>query len=164
MTSPPATSRRPRATLPASKRLTMATPQDTSTAASQPASRQADAIMVAALALLPSGLKAMVLAPIGQARPLPKTTRSEYLAFCGAVIQERGAVCQGCGRTAGQAGQKALHLHHVWPISKSGIHHPLVMARCNVSVLCDWCHGLQHPCKRDYQWGKAGSGRGRALA
>jgi len=154
---------RPASQLPASK------PQrsEARTMASHPAASsggELDALMAEGLSVLPAGLVHLVQSPIGQARALPKTARADYLRFCATVIRDRGGVCQGCGRTAGQAGQRSLHLHHVWPVSKTGVHHPLVVARCNVLSLCDWCHSLQHPLKRDYAWGQAGSQRGKALA
>jgi predicted HNH restriction endonuclease len=88
---------------------------------------------------------------------------SDYKAFCAEVRIERGERCQGCGRTAAECGQKALHVHHLWPIAKSGMTDGLVTAKCNVLLVCDWCHKLQHPARRSYPWDAAGRARGRSL-
>jgi predicted HNH restriction endonuclease len=87
-----------------------------------------------------------------------------YLAFCADVIRERGGVCQACKRTAAEARQKALHVHHLLPVARSGVDDGLVTCKANTMVLCNWCHALQHPGRRSWPWLAIGASRGRLLA
>lgn len=86
-----------------------------------------------------------------------------YRAFVEAVRVERGNRCQACGRSAADARQGSLHVHHLWPIAKSGISDGLVTCRANVLLVCDYCHTLQHPARRSWPWLAVGAARGRAL-
>jgi predicted HNH restriction endonuclease len=88
---------------------------------------------------------------------------SEYRAFTAAVIAERGSRCESCSRTAAEARQDYLHVHHIWAVSKSGIDSPLVMSRRNVQVLCNYCHRLAHPGFRSWDFHAIGQLRGAAL-
>jgi predicted HNH restriction endonuclease len=83
------------------------------------------------------------------------------MEFCRRIEKER-KVCQACGRAADAAGQKHLHVHHLWPIAKSGLSDALATAACNVLLLCNYCHGLQH-LAREYPWNVVGVVRGVRL-
>jgi predicted HNH restriction endonuclease len=88
---------------------------------------------------------------------------AQYKAFVAATIASVGGRCECCGRTAQEARQPALHCHHLWSVAKSGIADALVMARCNVLVVCHYCHRLQHTGQREWAWDSAGMKRGMAL-
>src|SRR5665213_3066284 len=94
--------------------------------------------------------------------PVPSRT-AKYRAFVHGVRVERGDRCEACGRSAVEARQTVLHVHHLWPIAKSGILDALVTCRANVLLVCDWCHAMQHPARRSWPWLAVGAARGRAL-
>jgi predicted HNH restriction endonuclease len=86
-----------------------------------------------------------------------------YVVFCQEIRKERGYRCQCCKRTAEEAREKKLHIHHLWPVAASGINDALVTARVNVILICSWCHKLQHPGMRRYLWDMASNMRSKAL-
>ncbi len=87
----------------------------------------------------------------------------KYRDFCNAVREERGNKCEGCGRTSEQAEEKHLNVHHLLPVSRSGVDDGLVMSRANVFLMCGWCHKMQHPGQRRWPCGRdAGAADGAA--
>ena len=86
-----------------------------------------------------------------------------YLDFVRRVRVERGNRCECCGRTAEEARERALHPHHLLPVAKSGLDDLLATSPGNVLLLCGWCHSLQDPGYRSYDWAGAGVRRGVAL-
>lgn len=88
---------------------------------------------------------------------------SDYVAFCERVREERGRKCEACGRTAEEARQPKLHVHHLWPVCESGVDDPLATSPTNVILVCNWCHKLQHPGVRLYLWDMASNLRSRQL-
>jgi predicted HNH restriction endonuclease len=88
---------------------------------------------------------------------------ADYVAFCQAIREERGFRCECCGRTAAEARQEKLHVHHLWPVASSGVADTLATSRVNVILVCNWCHKLQHPGYRRYLWDVASQQRSRAL-
>ena len=89
------------------------------------------------------------------------TRRKSYLEFVRRIEVERQR-CEACGRSASEAGQTHLHVHHLWPIARSGLTDALATAACNVLLLCNYCHGLQH-LAREYPWNVVGVSRGVRL-
>ena len=72
------------------------------------------------------------------------------------TLAARGAKCEACGTPSN-------HVHHVAPVSDTGIASELVYDPANLLVLCDDCHCLFHPGYRTYPWLTVGVTRGRML-
>jgi uncharacterized protein with PIN domain len=77
-----------------------------------------------------------------------------------AVRDSRGEICEACGAPT-------RCVHHINPVSETGIDAELVYEPANMMLLCDDCHCLMHPGTRNrnmYQkFAAAGSARGRSL-
>ncbi|TGK12848.1 HNH endonuclease signature motif containing protein [Leptospira stimsonii] len=88
-----------------------------------------------------------------------KLSLTEYKTFVSALVEKRGR-CDSCGNTAKEVGQKKLHIHHLIHVSRLGLSDPAITDEGNVLVLCNHCHSLFHPLKREYNWFMAGVSRG----
>lgn len=75
----------------------------------------------------------------------------QYLDFCEMIREER-QVCESCGATAEEVGQKHLHVHHLQRVQILGYNHPAIRDPKNVLLLCNACHALMHPGIRRYNW------------
>lgn len=83
-----------------------------------------------------------------------------YRSIVAAVVDARGHRCEGCGTPA-------EHVHHINPVSETGIASELAYEPANMLVLCDDCHCLMHPGTRNrnmrLRFASAASARGRSL-
>lgn len=86
---------------------------------------------------------------------------SEYRAAVAAVLEERGARCECCGF------EPVRYVHHINPVSETGIASALVLEPANMLVVCNECHVMFHPRSRNrnmwWNMGEAAAARGRAL-
>ncbi|EMM94270.1 HNH endonuclease (plasmid) [Leptospira interrogans serovar Icterohaemorrhagiae] len=88
-----------------------------------------------------------------------KLSISEYKMFVNTLVGSRGK-CDSCGNTATEVGQKKLHVHHLIHVVRLGLSDPAILDEGNILVLCNHCHSLFHPLKREYNWFIAGVSRG----
>ena len=73
------------------------------------------------------------------------------------IKTERGEICECCGG-------KAVHGHHIIPVSETSICSELVYEPANIIILCDDCHALMHPNLRNVSdWAGARKRRGQRL-
>jgi len=72
-------------------------------------------------------------------------------------------VCEACGRTPKEAGQKKLFPHHLLRVEILGVDDPLLVHPGNILMLCNDDHALFHPGRREYNWLVASKKRGGAL-
>lgn len=86
-----------------------------------------------------------------------------YKRFVQRIRDERGNRCQACKRTAEEARDARLTVHHLLPVAQSGIDDALATSPCNVLLLCGYCHKLQHPGARSWPWDMASRTRAKAL-
>lgn len=70
--------------------------------------------------------------------------------------KSRGGVCEVCG-------EPARHPHHIIPVMQTGLADGLAYMPENMMLLCDDCHSLMHPGKRNTGWLSPRKDRGRAL-
>ena len=86
---------------------------------------------------------------------------SDYRALLRFEVEQRGHRCEGCG-------MPAEHIHHVNPISETGIMSDLAFEPANMLLLCDDCHCLMHPGTRNrnmyLRFRSAAAARGIALS
>lgn len=61
----------------------------------------------------------------------------------------------------------ASHVHHIIPVSETGIASELVYEPANMMLLCDDCHALQHPGSKNrnmvLKWKTLRKDRGQAI-
>lgn len=91
------------------------------------------------------------------------TRRQRYLVFVNALRAERGNRCDSCQHTAAQVGQRRLHVHHLMRVAAIGLDDPATTDAGNTLLVCNACHALMHPLKRNYNWQAAGRNRGWRL-
>jgi len=81
----------------------------------------------------------------------------KYQDVLNKIKTERGEICECCG-------EKAVHGHHIIPVSETSIASELVFMPENIMILCDDCHALMHPLLRNISdWQGARKRRGQAL-
>lgn len=83
-----------------------------------------------------------------------------YRAVVAHEVEARSHRCECCG-------EPAEHIHHINPVSETGIASELVFEPANMLLLCDDCHCLMHPGTRNrnmrLHFGSAAVARGRSL-
>lgn len=86
---------------------------------------------------------------------------SRYRRIVAREVERRGHRCECCGEAAD-------HMHHINPVSETGITSELAFEPANMMLLCDDCHCLMHPGPRNrnmrLRFGSAAAARGRSLA
>lgn len=83
-----------------------------------------------------------------------------YRSIVAREVKRRGHRCEACE-------EPADHMHHINPISETGITSELAFEPANMLLLCDDCHCLMHPGTRNrnmrLRFASAASARGRSL-